>query len=200
MRGFSTLLLILLVGIVSLGIFFIYSISAKKTQPKSNVQPVTMKTYVNSTYGYKIGYPDTLAVREFPDTKTGAGFRPANMPEDPQYEVITINVLEKNADLVNDPLAEYAKVAASIQIQNYQKLNSINPVTTDSGVTGYQTTWMVTPLAILGATQSGQPTVSLPITYFDAPKAPMPSTVQVTLSDENYMNTYETMIKTFGDN
>lgn len=199
MRGFSNLLLIVIIAIVAGGIFWVYS--AKNNQPSQATTPhVSMKVYVNSEYGYQISYPDTLAVREFPDTKTGAGFRPANMPEDPQYEVITINVLEKNADMANDPLSSYATVAATIQIQNYLKLNSINPVMAQNGITGYQTTWMVTPLAVLGATESGQPTVSLPITYFDLPSAKMPSTVQVSLSDQKYINDYEQMIKTFNYN
>ncbi len=198
MKGFSAAILLILVAIASVTVFFLYI--NKGSQPAQNISQaslVKMKVYTNTEYGYQISYPDTLAYREFPDTNTGAGFRPVNLPEDPQYEVITINFSEKNADMANDPLADYAAVAATIQIQNYQKLNSINPVMAQNGITGYQTTWMVSPIPILGSSEVQTPSVSLPITYFDLPNAKLPSTVQVSLSDEKYVNDYETMIKTF---
>lgn len=204
----TKLLILVLIGIVSISGFFYFrnqssndkqgtlSQSEDKLVPPKAPQ---FKTYTNTKFGFSIQYPQTLEVREYPDTNDGAGFRPAGTSEDPVNEVIEIRVLEKNADMANDPPEDYAKVAATIQIQNYQKLNSIEPVTTNSGLTGYKTTWMVTPTAVLGATESGQPTVSLPITYFDLPKAQTPSTVQVTLGDKNYDSDYEAMIKTFSE-
>ena len=172
------------------------SLSADRLVPP---QAPEFKTYTNSKYGFSIQYPETLAVREFPDTGDGAGFRPSDQPEDPQYEVITVSVLQKNADMADDSLADYAKVAATIQIQNYEKLNSIDEVKTGLGLTGYKTTWMVAQMPVLGATSSGALTVSQPITYFDLPKAPTPSTLQVSLSDENYVSDYEAMLKTFSE-
>lgn len=198
---------IVIIVVILIGLFVFFYLEKNPVNKAANSQiPMqtpapsqspSMLTYINSKYGYSIQYPSSLAVREFPDTGTGAGFRPADKPEDPRYEVITINALEKNAALADDPLSDYATAAAIIQIQGYQKLNSIIPVTTNSGLTGYETTWMISGPPVLGATYSGQLTQSLPITYFDLPKANMPSTAQIYLSDQNYIAIYQNMIKTF---
>lgn len=162
-------------------------------------QVTKLITYTNLKYGYSIQFPPLLAVREFPDTKTGAGFRPVSEPEDPQYEVISIDVLRRTADMAQTPLSDYAKTAAAVEIQNYTKLNSIEEVKTDSGLVGYKTTWIVLPMRVLGASTSAQNSVSLPITYFDLPGETIPSTVQVTLNDPEYIEAYNLMIKTFSE-
>lgn len=170
-----------------------------KNDDVSTPQPTKMITYSNNKYGYSIQFPPLLAVREFPDTKTGAGFRPVNQPEDPQYEVISIDVLRRTADMARTPLSEYAKTAAAVEIQNYTKLNSIEEIKTDSGLVGYKTTWIVLPMRVMGASSSAQNSVSLPITYFDLPNETIPSTVQVTLNDPEYIEAYNLMIKTFSE-
>lgn len=173
--------------------------SRNLSEQSASVDPRVFQTltYTNSKYGFSIHYPGTLVVREFPDTKDGAGFRPLDKADDPANEVITISVLDKNADLMTDSLEDYAKVAASVQIQNYLKLNSISPVKTNSGLTGYTTTWDVAPITILGASPSAQTSVSLPITYFDLGEASLSATVQISLGDEYYKDIYNQMIKTY---
>lgn len=199
------LILIVILGISGFLYFRNYAGSAKKVSDSGVSQdansgklvpPVTPKllTYTNSKYSFSIQYPDSLVVREFPDTGDGAGFRPVGTAEDPGNEVITVQVLERNAAMADDPLSDYAKTAATLQIQNYEKLNSITPVRTNSGLTGYKTTWMVAPMPTLNSTGSGQLTVSEPLTYFDLK---LPSFVMVSLSDSNYASDYEAIIKSF---
>ncbi len=170
-----------------------------QSTPQPSTSSAIMKTYNNEKYNFSIQYPSTLAVREFPNTKDGAGFRPADKSEDPQYEIITIQVLPKIGNMAKEPLVDYAKVAASVEIQGYQDQKSISEVKTNGGIIGYETTWVVTPPSILRSTEVQEPSVSLPITYFDLPGATIPSTVQVNLSDNNYADTYQQMIKTFAD-
>lgn len=193
----SYLIAFLVVAVLVSGfLYFRFKVSDRKIVPPTQIG-IQMQTYTNSKYGFSVQYPETLVVREFPDTKDGAGFRPANTSDDSAREIITISVLEKNADLVNDPLFEYAKVAASIQIQNYQKLNTIEAVKTSDGVIGYKTTWDVLPMPILGASPSAQTQVSLPITYFDLKEASLSSTVQISLEDQKYENEYTQIIDSY---
>lgn len=189
---------LVLVVLISGFLYFrkFYSPSSK-VDSQSLMSQKEVKTYTNTKYGFSVQYPSTLIVREFPDTQDGAGFRPVNTADDPSSEAITVSVLQKNADLVNDPLSEYAKVAASSQIQNYQKLNTIEAVKTQSGVIGYKTTWDVLPLAILGASPSAQTRVSLPITYFDLKESYKSLSVQLILEDAKYENEYEEMIRAY---
>lgn len=205
-KGNTQILIVILLVVVgcSAFLYFRYHSSPKSvvnTESSDKLVPPTapqFKTYTNTKYGFSIQYPETLVVREYPDTKDGAGFRPANTPEDPMNEVIDIRVSEKTPDMAKDSLADFAKVAATIEIQNYQKLNSIKELKTNSGIVGYATTWDVIDSAPAGSSESAKINVSTPITYFDLTKAQEPSTVQVTLGDKNYSSDYEAMIKTFG--
>jgi hypothetical protein len=118
----------------------------------------TWKTYSNTKYNYLIDYPSDWSLREFPDTKDGAGFNPLDKPGYPdRSESITISAGQKIGNYVNDTFEDYVKIAASQEIQNYNKLASIKKVTTAAGIIGYETTWMV------------QSTESLPISYFELP-------------------------------
>lgn len=175
-------ILLLLIGVG----YAVWQRSLSQKLPPSAVTNVSLQTYTNSKYGYQITYPSSLKIREFPDTGTGAGFRPADKPADPQYEVITVNVLPKVANEATTPLSEYAKIAAPLEIQNYQKLNSLEEIKTTSGEVGYKTTWLI----------AGQRDVSLPITYFALPAPNTYSTVQVSLSDKAYLSQYDQMITT----
>lgn len=150
----------------------------------------SLKTYINSQNGFSVEYSSNWMLREFPDTNTGAAFRPSDKPNDYQYEYITVQAMDKPANAINIPFAEYVKVAGTQEIQNYQSLNSIEEITTKSGIVGYKTTWNVLPLG------GGNSTVSGPITYFPDRNSNA-KTIQVSLSDNAYMNEYNIIINTF---
>ncbi|MCR4326900.1 MAG: hypothetical protein NUV52_04585 [Candidatus Roizmanbacteria bacterium] len=161
--------------------------------PTSISQPVTSwKTYTNTKHNYSINYPSDWSVREFPDSKDGASFNPIDKPGYPdKSDAISISVGVKNGDYINDPLEDYAKVAASKEIQDYEKLASIKTITTTSGMVGYETTWMVQPFLGRGSGLSE----SLPITYFELPgnKAVL---MRINLDKEENLSIYEDMLKT----
>ena len=150
------------------------------------------KSYQNNKFGYQISYPDDWTYREFPDTQTGAGFRPQISPDDIASECVTIDERGTAENKYGTPFSEYVKTAAITEIQGYEKLNSIEPVTTASGLTGYMTTWIYKNM-------TGQEKTSLPITYFDNPKTSGQlkyKTVQIILNSQDCEGVYNQMIST----
>jgi len=154
------------------------------------------QTYANVKFGYSIDYPSNWTFREFPDTQTGAGFRPLNSPEEIASECVTVDERGTAANEYNTPLDEYAKKAAIVEIQGYEKLNSIKSVTTTAGLIGYETTWIY-------GTINGQEKVSLPIVYFENEKTVQAGngqlkykTVQITLNNQDCEGTYNQMLPT----
>lgn len=169
-----------------------------KGSPKNTTNlapsPQVWKTYTNTQHNYSIEYPADWTVRKIiPDTETGAAFQPANKPKDYQYEYITIEFGRKiTSDAKNIPFEEYVKTAASNEIQGYGDLLSIEKVTTSSNITGYKTTWSVSPPPGAG----GGTSPSLPITYFPAPGDGV-GIIRVSLSSDSAMDTYNKMLLTF---
>lgn len=159
---------------------------------KATTAKPVWQTYANTKFGYSIDYPGNWTFREFPDTQTGAGFRPSDSPSEIASECITIDERGTAADEYKTPLVEYAPKAAAIEIQNYEKLNSVRSVTTTAGSAGYETTWIY-------RTFDGQEKISLPITYFENDRADgrlKYKTVQITLNSEDCEGTYGQMLPT----
>lgn len=154
------------------------------------------KLYINEVYNYSIRYPSDWTVREFPDSKTGASFRPNNKPNDYQYEYISINKSGRimSDELPNPTFEEYVKIAGK-EIQNYNSLSTIKKIETQSGIVGYTTTWKVSPLSSMGRS-SAKEGESLPRTYFEIP-GDNTATIQVEITNDEYRAIYDQMISTF---
>jgi len=157
----------------------------------------TWQSYENKKFGYSINYPSNWTLREFPDTQTGAGLRPLNTPDEIASECINVDARGTAENEYNTPFNEYVKKAAIIEIQNYEKLNSIESITTTSGLAGYETTWIY-------KTVDGQEKISLPITYFDNKKTVQMQngqlnykTVQIILNNSDCEGVYNQMLATF---
>ncbi len=155
------------------------------------------QTYKNEEFGYSVNYPNTWTFREFPSTKSGAGFRSLSSVEDIASECINIDARGTAENEYNAPFEEYVKKATVVEIQNYEKLNSIKSITTDSGLIGYETTWTYKVI-------NGQEKVSLPITYFENKKIVQVGdnqlkykTVQISLNNEACGKVYNQMLSTF---
>lgn len=173
--------------------------SITKTDKQEEVAGTDMNEwnlYVNEVYNYSIRYPSDWIVREFPDSKTGASFRPSNKPNDYQYEYISINKSGRimSDELPNPTFEEYVKIAGK-EIQNYNSLSTIKKVVTLSGIVGYTTTWKVSPLSSMGRS-SGKEGESLPRTYFEIPSNSS-ATIQVEITNDEYKDIYEKMLSTF---
>ena len=113
-----------------------------KSATINNLPPVvtdapTWQTYTNTKFGYQVKYPGDWSMREFPDTQTGAGFQPQSSPKDIASECITVDARGTAANEYNTTFSDYVKKAAVVEIQNYEKLNSIKTVKTASGLVGY---------------------------------------------------------------
>ena len=154
------------------------------------------QTYVNEEFGYSVDYPENWTFREFPDTKTGAGFRPKNSSDEIASECVTIDERGTAANEYETPFADYVKSAAIVEIQGYEELNSIEPVATAEGLIGYKTTWIYKDVL-------GQENTSLPITYFDNERTSDQlryKTVQISLNDslnsDDCLDIYNQMILT----
>lgn len=147
----------------------------------NSLNEVNWETYYNETLGYSINYPNSLTLREFPDTKTGAGFH-----NEASFECITIAARESTSTL---PFDQYVKVAAIEEIQGFKTLNSLEEITTKSGFHGYKTTWEYVSL-------SGENKISLPITYFEGSSSDF-KTIQINLNDSNCEEVYNEMLYTF---
>lgn len=156
------------------------------TSPSNTIS--NWKTYVSKTGNTSIKYPPDWAYREY---ETGVAFYVAASGDKVGSEPITMGINNKALDDINLPFAEYAKVAAIHEIQNYLSLSSITPVTTLSGITGYSTTWKVAPMPGTGGTVGD----SLPITYFPIPNLNS-SDIQVSIGNKEFLSIYNEMIKT----
>lgn len=195
----ATLTFVILVSAI-ITVFFLQN---NKTATNQNTRPTlpteitnaNWKTYTNAKYNYSINYPNNWTIREFPDSNDGAAFNPADKPGYPdKSDSISISVGQKIGNYINYTLEEYAKVAGA-EIQNYNNLASIKKLTTEDGVVGYETTWMVQPMSIMGRPPEGTESESLPITYFELPgnKA---SLVRISLDRDEDLDMYEKMITT----
>lgn len=186
---------------------YIIGITAYKSIPVTNpvsdesdavfsiVKP-DWQTYANEKLGYSIDYPHNWALREFPDTQTGAGFRPLSSPEEIASECVVIDARGTAENEYDAPFDEYAEKAAIIEIQNYEELNSMEPVAGADGLAGYKTTWIY-------KTMSGEEKISLPIAYFENKKIIQGEngelkykTVQVVLNSQNCEEIYSQMLST----
>jgi hypothetical protein len=159
-------------------------------------QEATWKTYTNTKYNYTINYPGDWSVREYSDSKEGAAFNPLNQPGYPDTsDAISISAGPKISNYQDYSLEQYAKIAATAEIQNYNSLASFKKVTTADGAVGYKTTWMVQSISVMGRPPADGESESLPITYFEIP-GNKTSLVRVTLNRKEDLAAYEKMLLT----
>ncbi|MFA7142232.1 MAG: Ser-Thr-rich GPI-anchored membrane family protein [Candidatus Paceibacterota bacterium] len=144
------------------------------------------QTYFNEDFEYSLNYPHSLILREFEEISDGAGF---HLKDETFTECITVSAREKAKSLENLSFDEYVKKAGIEEIQDFLRLNSIEKVTTISGLIGYKTTWAY---AFLG----GEEKISLPITYFEDPHN-IQRTIQLNLNDSSCEDIYNEMLLHF---
>ena len=140
-----------------------------KEETSSNPEvPLSWTTYTNAKHQYSIEYPASWDKTESP-SGDGVSFKPQNsLNSQDSTNDITVYVGQKTMTENEVTFEEYVKVAAIQEIQNYNKLASIEPVALSSGSVGYKTTWMVQSIVNNGSGESE----SAPITYFEVPGRP----------------------------
>lgn len=124
-----------------------------------------------------------------------------SLPDDPNRQAILITVRHKTGDeqTSKTPLPEYAKVAATQEIQNYNELASIETITTKDQQVGYKTTWNRSAPTLNGKVLNSKNEPSEPITYFAHPTDPY-YTIQFYLYDVSYLSDYNQIINSFSTN
>jgi len=142
----------------------------------------TWKTYTNTQYAFSIQYPATWYNSEFTD-KTGSAFASTGIPTATAAQEIKIGAIAK-VDKENLTFADYVKVAG-INEFGYTKLASAKPITTTSGITGYEITWTAQDAS-----------ESLPITYFEIPNNTK-ATIEIFLEKAADLDTYNQMLLSF---
>lgn len=142
------------------------------------------KVYANAAKGFSLRYPPTLAPREFPDTKDGAGFGAADLARTPENDAIVVGVYARAGAQAALPFEEYVKIGAIQEIEGYQKLEASQAVVTDQGVTCYVTAW--------SGISHGQPFQSPPLAIcpFDAA-----STLQLSMEKVGFQDTLLAMTR-----
>ncbi len=180
----SKWIIISLVVVIVLVVSTVAVLKIKNTQ--TTVTPTAIpntgwKTYTNTKHNFSVQYPSDWSFREFPDSQDGADFKNGS---------ISISAGQKVGNY-DENFADYVKVAASKEIQDYGELASLKRVTTRDGVVGYETTWMVQPF--LG--RSSGSSESLPITYFELPNSKA-LLVRIVLNRDGDLATYEKMLNT----
>lgn len=196
------LLPVLIAVSIVAGVVYYQNTKAPKTTPQASQSPATqqpsVQTYTNTKYNYSVQYPGVWEIQTYPDTQTGANFFLKDSGGNFQSTIATIAVQGRTGNGYGMPIADYAKIAASSEIQNYGKLDSIKEVKTSSGLTGYETRWIVQSISILDDNGKLAPittSASLPITYFQIPGDDK-HTLQVTLENSEYEDVYNNLIRT----
>jgi hypothetical protein len=201
----TAVVIFILLVVVGTAFFFLGKAQNTKQTKNSAINPPTVasspkvvawKTYSNAKYNYSIEYPGDWVAHEYPDLKDGAFFNTLNMASTSSTNItVSISVAQKMGNYTNLSLEEYAKVAGK-EIQNYDSLVSIKKVIATSGAVGYETTWMVQPMAIMGQPPTASASESLPITYFEIP-GNKTSLIRVMAEQKEHLAVYEKMITTF---
>lgn len=155
--------------------------------PKADYSTITkgesnFKTYINSKMGYSLSYPNNWVFVEL-ITGGGATFKLVD-----GTEVVLAQYFNKT-DISLVKLKEYVLIGAVKEYPNFQNINSIKEVVTDSNMIGYQVIWNYIP--------AGQKDLSAtkPITYFQS--IDEKSTIKISLLNSKNLSEYENIIKSF---
>jgi hypothetical protein len=202
-KGNSIIILILLTALIVLGGGFLLNQKYQFIKIPSNETSKTSSNtvpYKSPKFKYQIEYSKIFSFSENSETGDVLLF-PSDKPAVNGNEAILITVHHKSGDEETSkrPLAEYAKTAATEEIQNYNELNSIETITTKSGEIGYKTTWNRSGPFVNGVELNTKHEPSDPITYFGFPKEPY-YTAQFYLQDKKYLSEYNQILNSFVTN
>ncbi len=165
------------------------AMTEEETSSNSEV-PLSWNTYTNTKHQYSIDYPTSWNKTESP-SGDGVSFNPQNsVKTEGMTDEITVYVGQKTMTENELTFEEYVKVAAIQEIQNYNKLASVEPIALSNGSVGYKTTWMVQSIVNNGSGESE----SAPITYFQIPGKPN-SLLRVNSGFDTDQSIYDYMIE-----
>jgi len=92
--------------------------------------------YKNENFSFAVMIPPGYQMKETPSGDVKEGIELKN-----EKGFINIRAMATGTDYEKMPFDEYVKISASVEIQNYEKLASIEPFVSDHGIKGYKTYW-----------------------------------------------------------
>jgi inhibitor of cysteine peptidase len=97
------------------------------------------KSYKNSDFGFSINYPSGYQAKEIKWARGAVGVELLKNGKG----VLSLQAMPTGTNYAGMPFKNYIKIAASVEIQNYTKLLSIETIVSDYDITGYKTYWLV---------------------------------------------------------
>jgi hypothetical protein len=94
--------------------------------------------YENRTYDFSVKLPAGYQVKEYKFGREQSSVELRN-----KQGIIDIRAMGAGTMYTEMPFDEYARIAAASEIQNYEKLISIEAFVTDTRIRGYRTYWLV---------------------------------------------------------
>ena len=96
------------------------------------------RVYKNADFGFSVLYPSDYSARELKWVK-----EPTGVVLQKKEGTITVQAMAAGTMYEDTPFDDYARIAAAAEIQNFDKLISIERFTSEYGIRGYKTYWKV---------------------------------------------------------
>ena len=119
------------------------------------------KIYHNPDFGFSINYPVDYQSKEIKWVKENTG-----VELEKKGAFITVGAMAAGTMYENMPFDQYVKIAAASEIQNYEKLVSIESFTSEYGIKGYKTYWEMIVHEDTDTGEADYTTLAGPIYYF----------------------------------
>jgi hypothetical protein len=139
--------------------------------------------YTNTKYAFELKYPKNW---DFTKYDSGAYFFPKGS-EDGQ--VINIGFYKRGENYCKINFEDYVKVAAPLEIQNFESLNTLEKGANLNGIDMYATTWNYREI-------NGREKISLPIVYIQT-SVDTCGSLEMFLNDHAYLDIFNQIISTF---
>ncbi|MFA4967829.1 MAG: hypothetical protein WC624_06410, partial [Candidatus Margulisiibacteriota bacterium] len=120
-----------------------------------------MLTYQNQDFGFAVDYPSTYRLDEIKWVKESTGVTLST-----KESSITVQAMPTGTNYANVPFDEYVRIAASSEIQNFNKLASIESFVSDYMIKGYKTWWEANEHQDLDGSSINSTSIVGPIYYF----------------------------------
>lgn len=119
------------------------------------------KVYHNTDFGFSVNYPADYRAKEIKWLKESTG---VELEKKGAY--VTVRAMAAGTMYENMSFDRYVRIAAASEIQNYEKLVSIESFTSEYGIKGYKTYWEMIVHEDTDTGEADYSTIAGPIYYF----------------------------------
>lgn len=192
MKHKITLLTVLILCIVATVVYIAGSTHKSKYVPQQRVSIIPgWNVYSNDTYKFAVDYPPNWNYIET-ERKNGATFGPANVDNLSSGESIFVQEGGRAGSQCQIPFQDYLYEFGEA-IENYEKVHSIQEVSTQTGLTGYT----LRMLFLDRDTQYTSSKLSGPYTFFEDNRVPCSQNegyIVLTHGTEQHLELYNQMV------